>query len=339
MHQGQLAFSDYSSLETGPLPIVIDPMLPTVVSDPFDSDDHIFEFLLDGVRAIALVEGDTVRLHDRYLQDITHRYPELTSISKSLGAKNVALDGMIMALDSEGQADFKRLSRRFVVEEGVALRRLVKKVPLIYQAFDILWWDGRPVTSLQQWRRKQLLDEIIKPNSVVRVQEYVEKKGIAFLEKARENSAIGVIAKERSGLYYPGERSRSWLSQVLSQRGDFIIGGYTFGGPRWGKKGDPIASLLLGRYNGGGQLEYVGEVAGGFDRRLAISLQRALGAIQGTCPFVEPPTRPRLTFWCRPELVCRVNYGEISRDGMVRFPVFVSLRPDVPVASCRLNED
>jgi bifunctional non-homologous end joining protein LigD len=40
-----------------PLPQFIEPMMASVVRDPFDNTDWIFETKLDGFRAIALIDS------------------------------------------------------------------------------------------------------------------------------------------------------------------------------------------------------------------------------------------------------------------------------------------
>jgi bifunctional non-homologous end joining protein LigD len=47
-------------------------------------------------------------------------------------------------------------------------------------------------------------------------------------------------------------------------------------------------------------------------------------------PFLEPLPREdaRDAFYVRPELVVEVRFGNLTRDGKLRFPRFVRLRPD-----------
>ena len=342
MSQERLALGEPSALETGLLPRTISPMLPATVAEPFDSPRGVFELLWDGVRAVAFIEGGSIRVHDRYLQDIGRYYPEFASIPDRVRGKNVVLDGVIVALDDEGRPDFQRLSQRLGLEERSTLERLAREVPLTYQVFDILYWQGRSVMSLPLWHRKELLRKTVRPDAFVRTPDYVEQQGLAFFEAAREHGVAGIIAKERSGTYSPGERSPAWFKLKLITQGDFVIGGYTFGGRlpagRMGKQRNPFASLLLGQYDTDGRLIYVGEVAGGFDSRSAQQVQSTLDSLQASaCPFVELPNKPRLIFWCRPEAVCRVRYGERTREGEIRFPIFVVQRPDVPASHCRLE--
>src|SRR5260370_11327043 len=54
------------------------------------------------------------------------------------------------------------------------------------------------------------------------------------------------------------------------------------------------------------------------------------------CPFAEKPKLPKDVVWVQPELVCTVKYGEWTRDGRLRAPVFAGLRTDLePAESVR----
>ena len=50
-----------------------------------------------------------------------------------------------------------------------------------------------------------------------------------------------------------------------------------------------------------------------------------------TAAFAEPLPREdsRGAFYVRPEMVVEVRYGNLTRDGRLRFPRFIRLRPDL----------
>ncbi len=336
MSQERFIFGQGSELEMGSLPRTVRPMLPALAEEPFDSPSHIFEVLWDGLRAITFLEAGSVRVHDRYLRDITPYYPEFAAAPPRVRSRHAVLDGVIVALDQEGRPDFHRLSRRLAPMDAARARRVFQEVPVTYQVFDILYWDSRPVMALPLWRRKALLRQVIRPDDFLKVPDYVEREGIAFFEAARDHGLDGIIAKEKGGLYRPGERSVAWLKLRVFREGDFVIGGYTYGG---GRRRDPFGSLLLGLYDDSGHLLHVGEVAGGFDQGSAKAVLAVLDPLQTAhCPFARAPQVPRLIFWCRPEAVCRVRFGGWTADAKLRFTIFVALRPDVPPGECRLEK-
>jgi bifunctional non-homologous end joining protein LigD len=49
-------------------------------------------------------------------------------------------------------------------------------------------------------------------------------------------------------------------------------------------------------------------------------------------PFADPP-RERGAHWIRPELVAEIEFTEWTRDGRMRHPSFLGLRPDKPPQS------
>ena len=53
----------------------LEPML-AVASEPFDSDDHVYEVKWDGVRCLAAVGAGRVRLWGRELADYTAHCPQ-----------------------------------------------------------------------------------------------------------------------------------------------------------------------------------------------------------------------------------------------------------------------
>src|SRR3990172_9470562 len=324
----------------GRLPRSIEPMLAALGGQPFDSPSHIFEVKWDGVRALAFIEGGEVRIQDRYLREVTALYPELRSLARQAEAGTV-LDGEIVVLDGDGRPELARLRERLGAPGGEEARRLAAEAPVTFQAFDILYWRGESVMDRPLWRRKLLLHRATRPAGVLAVPGFLEREGVAFFEAAREHGLEGVLAKEREGPYLRGQRTAAWLKLKVHQKEEFVVGGYTFGGG-WGPEGrprrGPFESLLLGLYDEDGALRYAGEVAGGYTKADAGDITLALDALASKeCPFAEEPASRRLVFWCRPELVATVRFAEWTAEGLLRFPVFEALRPDVPPASCRLD--
>ncbi|MDO8616326.1 MAG: hypothetical protein Q7T33_11430 [Dehalococcoidia bacterium] len=336
------------SASPGRLPQIVEPMLAVAGGDPFDSPAHVFEVLWDGVRAVAFVEGGRVRLQDGFGRDVTTRYPELGALAASAsGGKGsgLAIDGVIVALDANGVPDIARLLRRAAVEDAAEAARLAAEVPVSFQAFDLLYRDGRAVMSLPLRRRKELLREVLRPGGAVGLPDHVANDGLAFFEAARLHGLEGIIAKEWDSRYVPGQRTRAWLKLKVYQKDEFVIGGFTYGGQWRGvrpppkRRRPPFASLLLGLFDASGALQYAGEATGGFE---AVSgdeaAVRALDQIVAPgCPFAREPSLGRLVSWCRPELAATVRFGGWTPEGTLRFPVFEALRPDVPTASCRLD--
>ena len=74
----------------------------------------------------------------------------------------------------------------------------------------------------------------------------------------------------------------------------------------------------------------VGHVGTGFDERTLRDLLALLEKHESpTSPFAVKPRTNQPARWCLPELVCEVEYVEITRDGTLRHPTFRGLRSDI----------
>ncbi len=317
-------------------------MLAADAVEPFDSSSHIFEVLWDGARTLLFAERGHVRAQDRYGRDVTSRYPELHAASNHLSSSAVVLDGVIVCPDDEGRPDFARLLRRLSARNDAEASLLAADVPVSFQAFDVLYRGGISVTGEALRRRKELLQQIVRDQSVIAVPDVVEREGIAFFEAARAHSLPGIVAKDGESRYSPGERSRSWLAMRVFERSKFVIGGCTYGRAfrpgRPARARGPFDSLLLGQYDSSGALRFAGEVEGPFASDVAEELTRSMDLLADSAsPFADPPAPSRLIFWTRPEMVASVRFAGRSPAGL-RFAIFECLRPDIPPFAWMLPE-
>src|SRR5258708_4007033 len=103
------------------MPQRIEPMMAKLVTKPPTPDDAWgFEFKWDGIRAEAYVEGGTVRLVSRSGELVTARYPEVHAMGRALGAKEVILDGEIVALDEKARPSVEEIQGRRQVHRATA---------------------------------------------------------------------------------------------------------------------------------------------------------------------------------------------------------------------------
>jgi bifunctional non-homologous end joining protein LigD len=259
-----------------------------------------------------------------------------------LGAREAILDGEIIVVDGQGHPDFDALRPRLHAmsmpdgEPPVELTKPRKITGQVcYQAFDMLWLDGKPLTEKTLWQRKNRLHEAIRPSAEFAAVDFVDDEGVAFFDAVVERRLEGIVAKKKVSTYAEGQRSRDWLEVRALHSGDFVVGGYTFGGTL--RKGDPFNQLLLGGY-ADGRFEYVGAVTGGMTDVEAKQLVALLEQQVIDQPaFVDPPPLARLVYWTEPAIVCHVRFSEWSPDGHLRFPIFSALRPDLNPEHCVID--
>src|SRR5712691_10974700 len=89
------------------MPSRVEPMLATLSDRAFSDPNWLFEIKWDGVRALARIENEDLKLLSRTGADITKRYPDLSSLPNALAAREAILDGEIVALDARGHSSFE----------------------------------------------------------------------------------------------------------------------------------------------------------------------------------------------------------------------------------------
>lgn len=130
------------NVQRAPMPDKIEPMLATLVDEPFDDPHWLFETKWDGVRALAYIQNGKARFVSRREKEMGFRYPELNDIAKAVDAQEAILDGEIVAFDDEGRSSFQRLQARVGLQDEAAIRQMAKGQPVVYCVFDLLYCDG-----------------------------------------------------------------------------------------------------------------------------------------------------------------------------------------------------
>ena len=306
----------------------IKPMLAKS-SNPFDSENHIFELKWDGTRCIAFVDKSHLSLKNRRLLDITHRYPEFQQLKKHLKVKSAVFDGEIIVL-KEGIPNFERLQRREHIEDIRRIEILSGLIPAAYVVFDLLYLNGKSLMKKPLIERRDLLKELFPMSeNVILSESYSE--GRKLFKMALKKGFEGIMAKEKTSPYLSGERSGYWLKIKKSFDIDAVVCGYLEGE---GSRKDYFGSLILGVYDNG-ELIHIGQVGTGIDEKTIKHLFNILSSMKtDTAPFDIIPELKRRAFWCRPEVVVRVGYQEWTKDNRLRIPVFKGIRDDKGPEEC-----
>lgn len=301
-------------------------MKACLVEKPPSGGDWLFEIKWDGVRAIAFIEDQTVRLQSRTGHSCERQYPELGVIGHQIQAGQAILDGEIAVLDPNGIARFALIQPRITNTDANSVAHLARRTPVTYFAFDLLYLDGHDLRGVPLAGRKRLLESILEPSAVLRYSEHFVNNGEEMLEAARQTGLEGILAKCATSTYEP-RRSRNWLKLKINSRQEFIICGLT------SEKRDYFSSLVLGLYEKN-RLVYTGNVGTGFDQKMLAAIHsRIQPLITSHCPFDDKPKIPHVT-WVRPEIVCEIKFLNWTGDGRLRAPVFAGLRPDVDPKEC-----
>src|SRR6185436_12710139 len=303
----------------------IEPMLSQAASKPPDSKDYLFEVKWDGLRALISLDEGELKIRGRNGTDFTKQFPELLIPEQAFRATSALFDGEIVCLEADGRPNFRNVIHRMQQKTEGAIERARAKHPAVCYVFDCLYLDGRPIVNEPLTRRREWLEDAIKKDSAYRVSGIVDD-GSAFLVAVKQMGLEGIMAKQRHSIYQPGKRSDAWLKIKARQTAECVIIGYTQG------KGDRAASfgaLHLAQASAD-EGNYVGKVGGGFDEqslKTVFDELRKLKTIKR--PIKERPLDDARSVWVEPRLVCDVEFASLTKDGALREPVFLRLRPDL----------
>ncbi len=303
-------------------------MLATAGSLPSDDAGWAYEMKWDGLRGLAFISADRLRLSSRTGRDVTHAYPELTPLAAAAGVSQAILDGEIVAFGDGTWPDFEALQQRMNISSAAQARQLAGEVPVTYLAFDMLWLNGRSLLEVPYARRRQLLDELSLNAARWQVPpSFASESGADIQEISRQHHLEGVVAKRVQSRYEPGRRTPAWR-KIKNVRGqEVVIGGWK---PGEGGRAGRIGSLLVGVHDDG-VLVYSGHVGTGFSQQTLRMLGEKLAPLgRATSPFGAsvPAEDARRARWVEPVLVAEIEFADWTRSGRLRAPSYKGLRDD-----------
>ena len=309
----------------GETPQVSDYILPMLAKEtevPFNDKDWIFEIKWDGYRAIAEVEGNSVKLYSRNGNSFNKSYPVIVDALAKMNIDAV-LDGEVVAMDKNGVPSFQ------------LLQHYNYDHPLLYYVFDVLYINKKNICSLSLLERKKRLKKLLKKNDFIKYADHIEEKGIEFFKLAIKNNLEGIMAKRAHSEYLPGVRTSSWLKIKHHKTIEAIIAGFTApGGSRL-----HLGSLVLAVRNGN-KLKYIGQTGTGFNSKTLKEVYELLKPLVTKESAFDESVKIDLTYTpVKPVLVCEVKYSQITQDGKLRHPVFLRLRDDKKATDVTGPED
>ncbi|GAC1388991.1 MAG: non-homologous end-joining DNA ligase [Vulcanimicrobiaceae bacterium] len=305
-------------------------MLATLIDEPFDDADWLFEIKWDGYRALCEIREDgSITLTSRNGLDFLPQFPELEDLGDAFSGGRMLIDGEIVSLDDRGRSSFQRLQGSFNRHRPSSRGAASQGFPLTFVAFDCLYANGRDLRNLPLEERKDILQDCISEPKRVLFSKHILERGCALFEQAQARQLEGIIGKKRDSLYVE-RRSRDWVKIKAQLIAECVIGGYTE--PRGSRKG--FGSLLLGLYEGK-KLHFVGNAGTGFDAKKLASMTKQMQALETDgSPFAEPVKANTPAHFIEPKLVAQIRFTEWTRDGVMRHPAFLGLRADKKPSEC-----
>ena len=299
--------------------------------------EWLVEDKYDGIRAQAHLRGGAVRLFSRRLNDITASYPEVESAFASISGDAI-FDGEILAMRDGNVLPFRALQARLQrksIDDG-----LLREVPLVYVAFDLLALGDELLIDEPLAARRQRLASVFCASGNLMLAPF-DRIGATTaadvnerFEAARRRGNEGLMLKRVDAPYVPGRRGKWWLKlkRELSTLDVAVIAVEWGNGKRAAVLSDYTFAvrddgrlLAIGKAYSGLTDAEIAELTPWFlDHRLPLEQQREKARAH------EIPVEPKIVIEVAFDVVQKSDLHESGFS--LRFPRIVRIRDDKPVA-------
>lgn len=270
---------------------------------------HVFDVKLDGVRSLALWDGQHLRLMNRNGREQTLSYPDLVSSCPLPLDQVIILDGEIIAADGS----FEAIAKRDKQTKPDDVARVSAQIPVQYLAFDILHLG---ITDLRHWswqQRRAMLETVMGSTNHPAWGLTVVSNDPSLYDSVRSLGMEGVIAKRIDSPYQPGRRP-AWVKFKVVHRVTCIAVGYE---PGEGSRSH-FGAMLLALLDDTGKPLQVGRVGTGFS---TADTHECKALLDARTPFLV-----------------EVECANVTKSGVLRFPSFKGIRSDLSLADATLNQ-
>lgn len=297
-----------------------------------------FEPKWDGFRCLAFRDGDRVDLMSKSGKPLARYFPEIVAALRALRERCFVLDGELVLPIGE-VLSFAALQLR-LHPAASRVAKLSQETPAQLMLFDALQIGKRGFRDEPLATRRQALEAFMAKAAEPRLLLSPSTTDRRLAERwfaAGGGALDGIVAKRLDTPYRPGERTMVKVKQRRTV--DCVVGGYRLSDKN-------VGSLLLGLYDAGGKLNYVGFTSSFSDADRAELLGkleplRGPSGFTGTSPGGSSRwSRGRSTEWVslRPELVAEVIYDQVTGQRFRHGTTFHRWRPDKAPRQCTMDQ-
>lgn len=284
----------------------VQPMLAQTAGDVEEAlgrlGEAALEYKLDGARIQVHKRDDEIRVFSRQLNEVTAAVPEVLELVRQLPARELMMDGEVLALRPDGKPHpFQTTMRRFGRKLEIDLLR--QTLPLTPFFFDCLYLDGQSLMDEATQRRIEVMRQLVPPAFLLprRVTADATEAG-EFLSQAMNAGHEGLMAKALDAPYEAGSRGQEWLKIKPAHTLDLVILAAEWGS---GRRQGWLSNLHLGaRDLQSGGFAMIGKTFKGLtDEMLTWQTAQLLS---------RETERDGATVHVRPELVVEIAFNEVQ---------------------------
>lgn len=281
------------------------------------------EAKLDGFRCQIHLSPRRVEIFSRNLESTTAMFPDLVaSVRKQIKCRNAILEGEAVAIN-DATGDFYPFQITVKRKRKYEVEKMAREFPLALVAFDLLYLNGRDLSSQPYSTRRAALCRTIGRGRRIRVVDQLVtddvKKLRRFFQEQVECGLEGIIAKRLDAPYRAGARNFDWIKLKRTYQGelsdtvDVVLVGYMRGrGMRAALK---IGALLGAVYDARkDSFQTIARIGSGLSEENWIKLRRMLDQIKLKDRPARVESRVIPDVWVEPKYVMTVLADEITRS-------------------------
>ncbi len=304
---------------------------PSDLSDMSRLTDYVVEEKFDGMRAQVHVSDSRAEIYSRDLNVVTSSFPEVAGYFNELEIGDAVLDGEICVFIDGAIQPFQMLQKRMGVKKPS--RTLTEDLPVLFVAFDLLYFNGKPIFKEPLKKRRKTLEELHESHRLVIANQF-EAAGSSEIEemfnRSLEHGNEGLMLKHKEDVYEYGQRGKSWIK--IKEPGGSIDTVMIYAHAGSGRRGGLYSDFTFGisvkeddRYEE--EFVPIGKAYGGYTNEELKKMNELIKDL--TVERYGP------TLGLRPELVVEIEFDDIqvnrrTKAGYsLRLPRFKAIRWDL----------
>ena len=280
------------------------------------------EYKYDGIRAQVHIGKDSVKIYSRRLEDLTPNFPDIAqALREHFKGTEAIIEGECVAVDAETgyMQSFQEVTHR---RRKHGMDDAVKEVPVRIFMFDMLYVDGKDMTTTPSLQRRSALTEWFDISDNVQMSTmrivHSEDEGEEFFEEAITARCEGVMAKSISddSIYRAGSRGFLWIKykkdyqENLTDSFDLAVVGAFYG---MGKRAGKYGALLMASYDPEiGRFGTVCKLGTGFDDAFLDGMPALLDGYKTSKRPSSLDAKMIPDVWFEPHVVLEVVAAEIT---------------------------
>ncbi len=285
-----------------------------------------------------------LRTFTRNLEETTHMFPELKEADKKIGAEAVILDSEAVGVDPKS-GRLLSFQETIVRKRKHGVEAASLSVPLKFFVFDVLYKDGTSLLNEPLYKRRKILETLIKSGGVFELAEQIVTEDVGKLRQYHSEKLAqgleGVVVKKWDGAYLPGRRGWNWVKFKEEEKSaggladtlDCVVMGYYRGKGK--RVGFGIGAFLVGVKNGE-KIVTVAKIGTGLTDEQWKELKATSNKQQITTKPKEYEVDKALIpdVWIEPKIVVEIAADNVTHSpnhsaGLaLRFPRLVRFRED-----------